>query len=65
MNFENYDNINVRVMWWKSENNGDLKDGKVVFSDSESRPFFSVNDKELNVILSGFKMLNKRRFGRA
>lgn len=64
MSFKTFENINVRIMYSKNNDNHDLYDGKVLFVEQEPIKFFSVDDKELNDILKAFDILNERRFGR-
>ena len=63
MVYKTYENIDLRVMYEKNILTN-FYDGKILFTDREPIKFFSLDEKELNVVLSGFEILNNRRFGR-
>ena len=68
MIYETYENIQVRLSAERTKGNDKLYDVKIMYDKaievSYTENIFSLDPVELNTVMKGFQIQNKRKFGR-
>jgi len=68
MIYETYENIQVRLSAERTKGNDKLYDVKIMYDKaievSYTENIFSLDPLELNTVMKGFQIQNKRKFGR-